>query len=291
MERKPVLASVKEAAVQVDSGMTIAIGGFISSNIPMAIIREIIRNEVKDLTIVAIPTGLEIDLLIASGCVKTLIVPYLGAEAITPISPVFRKAAENCEVEIFEVDSGMVLAALKAGMAGLPFAPWRGGIGTSLPDINPTLKTFRDPIENELLVAIPAIVPDVALIHAAYADPYGNIQHYSTSFADPIMARAAKTTIVQVEQLVPPDTFLGNPQKVSIPAIYVDCVVKVPYGSHPYASEGFYVADIEHLQAYIKDVNIGALSDYLNAYVLNPINHEDYLEFIGIKRLLSLGEY
>ncbi|WP_366922205.1 hypothetical protein MFMK1_002649 [Metallumcola ferriviriculae] len=294
MERKSVVTTVQEAAAKIENGMTVAIGGFISSNIPMVLIREMIRNKTKNLTIVAIPAGLEIDLLLAAGCVGKLIVPYVGAEAIAPISPIFRQTVEKGQVEVMEVDSGIVLAGLKAGVAGLPFMPWRGGVGTSLPELNPTLKVFNDPINGEPLLAVPAIVPDVAFLHAAYADKYGNVAHYGTTFMDKTMAGAAETTVVQVEQIIPHEFVMGKPNSVTIPNFYVDRIVKAPYGSHPYASEGFYSADIEHLQEYlhaVKSDDPDGVENYLNKYVTNLSDHEDYLETIGIRKLLSLAEF
>lgn len=293
MERNSLVVSIEEATAVVKDGMTIAIGGFITANIPMALIREIIRRKIKGLTIVAIPTGLEIDLLIEAGCVETIIVPYVGAESISSISPIFRHAAEKGKIKILEVDSGMVLAGLRAGIAGLPFSPWRGGVGTSLPDLNPYLKTFRDPINNEELIAVPAIVPDIALLHAASADKYGNVHYIGTSFVDKVMAQAANICIVQVERIIPHEAILSYPDITTIPNLFINFVVKAPYGAHPYASEGFYKADVQHLNDYLRVANSktkGDFDEYLNKYVIAPPSHEDYLDQIGIKRLLSLAE-
>jgi glutaconate CoA-transferase, subunit A len=263
----------------------------------MPIIRAIIRNGIKNLTVVgAASAGLETDLLIGAGCVKTVIAPMISGESLAPIGPSFRAFAQRGEIEVVELDEHMYYQGLRAAAALMPSLPWRGGIGTDYAKLNPRLKEFDDPITGERLLAIPAIDIDVALIHAGAADPYGNVQHVGTGFGDRAHHRAADQTIVTVEKVIPNEAVRADPYRTSIAS--VDAVVRAPYGSHPYASPGHYLEDAKHIREYVaaatamlKDRSRGPLDDYLRKYVLEPKTHADYLTRIGFERILSLHEF
>jgi glutaconate CoA-transferase, subunit A len=296
-ERKSLVIGEAEAAEMIRDGMTIAIGGFINSSHPMALVRQIIRRGIKNLTVVgAASGGLDLDLLIAAGCVKKLVTTYMGGEHYCPVAPFFRVAAQRGELEIFECDEGMFYCALRAAAQGLPSTPWKAGIGTSFPEINPEIKVYNDPISGEPVLAIPAITPELAIIYAAHSDAYGNVQHVGTGFGDRAMWRAAKRTIAQVERVLPNEEIRKDPRATSLYG--VDAVVRAPYGSHPFAGPGYYIEDGAHIReyvaagnAYAKNADRKPFEDYLRKYVLDPKTHEDYLEVIGIRRLISLHEY
>lgn len=296
-ERKEVVISEVEAGKWVKDGMTIAVGGFINSLHPMAIVRQIIRNRVKNLTLIGSGSaGLEIDLLIGAGCVKKLICPYVGAEELAPLGPIFRSTAQKGELEIWEIDEGQYYAGLRAAIYMLPFHPWRAGVGTSYPEVNPNFKLFKDPIKGETLLAIPPIEPELTILHAAYSDPYGNVQHEGSPLNDAILTKAADRTIVEVERIIPNEFVKRCPEKTTVAG--ADAIVPALYGSHPFASPGFYVEDIEHIKEYVtaatavlKANDRGPLEAYLEKYVYGLATHADYLEIVGIKQLLSLSEY
>lgn len=297
MKRKERVVSEEEACAWIEDGMTISIGGFITSSHPMALIRQIIKMSRRDLTIVgAASGGLEIDLLVGVGCVKKIICPYVGAESLAPVGPFFRHYAENGRIEIKECDEGQYYAGLRAAAQKLPYMPTRAGLGTSFPEVNPNMKVYQDPICGEPMVAIPAIKPDVALIYAAYSDPYGNVQFEGAGFGDRAHYRAANKTIVQVEKVIPNEEVRKNPYKTAIQG--ADLVVRAPFGSHPFSGPGFYLEDIAHIQEYIqaataytKNKNPKLFDAYLEKYVYGPSTHLDYLESIGVKRLFSLSQY
>jgi glutaconate CoA-transferase subunit A len=289
--------SVDEVVSLITDGMTVGIGGFINTGHPMALIRALIRSGVKDLTVVgAASAGLEVDLLIAAGSVSKVVAPYVGAEGIAPVGPAFRFAAEHGEIEIFELDEAHYYAGLRASAQGLPFNPWRAGIGTSLPDVNPSLVPFLDPIGREPLLAVPAIEIDVCLLHAAHSDIFGNVRHRGTRYGDTAMAAAAKSVAVSVEQVIPVEQTRANPLATSIDG--VDAVVRAGYGAHPFAAEGFYRPDEEHLREYVRAatelVKTGSregLETYLCRYVYGPKSHVEYLDLVGFERILALAEF
>ncbi len=280
----------------ISDGMTVAIGGYLTANKPMALIRQIIKKGIKDLTVVAFPSGIDLDLLIACGCVKKVICPYVGMESLSPIAPFFRMKAEEGSLEIKEVDVAMVLCMLRAGAQNLPFLPWKGGIGTSIPEINSDLKIIEDPFGSGQLLAIPPVFPDLALIHAAQSDIHGNIQHKGKPFTDGLIARASKKVIVQVERIVSNAEIKINCLETTIPAVLVDGVVLAHYGSHPLSSQGYYDEDEEYIKEYVGIANKfvkgdkGAFSEFTQKYIYAPSSLEDYLEAIGLRRLLSLKE-
>jgi glutaconate CoA-transferase, subunit A len=295
--RHAVTVDEATAVDGVRDGMTIAIGGFINAAHPMALVRALIRTGARDLTIVgAASSGLEVDMLIAAGCVRTLVSPSVGAEGLAPIGPAFRRAAQSGELELFELDEAHYYAALRAAAQRLPFNPWRAGVGTSYPDLNPRLRTFRDPIGNELLIAVPAIVIDVAFLHAAVSDPFGNVQHEGSGFGDRAIHAAADRTVVQVEQIVSNERIRQNPAATSIPG--ADAVVRSPYGAHPFASHGYYPADSAHILEYVDAANAwlksgsrSRVDEYLGRYVHGPVDHVEYLERVGLRQVLALTEY
>ena len=278
------------AAGWIEDGMTLAVG----SPTPMALLRQIIRRGVKDLTVVDV--GLSLDMLIAAGCVKKVVSYYAGGGFGVPVAPAFRAAAQRGDIRVWECEEGIVTSSLDAAAQGLPFLPWRGGVGTSLPDVNPDLKVFQDPISGETLLAVPPTKPDVAILHAAASDAYGNVQHVGgPGWLDLFMQRAADRTIVQVEKVVANEEIRKDPWATTIAG--ADAVVRVPYGAHPFYSRGYYVQDNAHLKTYLDASTAAARGDaatldaYLDRYCREPATHADYLERVGIRRLLELHEY
>jgi glutaconate CoA-transferase subunit A len=270
--------------------MTVAIG----QPTPMALVRQIIRRGLKDLTIV--DAGFSLDLLIAAGCVRKVVSYYAGGGFGNPVGPSFRRAAERGEIEVWECEEGILCAGLQAAAQSLPFLPWRGGVGTSLPEVNPDLKVFKDPISGETLIAVPPIKPDVAILHAANADAYGNVQHLGgPGWIDLFMYRAADRVIVQVDQVISNEQVRSDPWKTTIAD--ADAIVRAPFGAHPFYARGYHVQDNDHLKLYSDAAGRAAagdrktLEEYLDRYCRKPATHADYLETIGIKRLLELYEY
>src|SRR3990172_5000150 len=261
--------------------MTLAIGGFNTASKPMALVREIVRQGRRNLTVVATPLSIEVDLLIATGCAAKVIAPYVGAEALAPICPFYRAAVQQGTIEIREVDAGIVLTMLRAARQGLPFLPWRGGVGTSLPALNPDLKIIEDTFGGEQLLAVPPVHPDLAILHAAQADAYGNVQHLGNPFADALIAAAARHTIVQVERIVPNEVIRKAPELTTVLPIFVNAVVAAPYGAHPFFSQRHYVIDRVHIREYLEAGhaylagNKGPFEEYLDRYVYGPRGHED----------------
>jgi len=287
-KRKEVVTGVKGAAKEIKDGMTIAIGGLGNMNHSMAIIRELIKKGTKNLTLVGTAVGgLELDMLIGAGCVKKIIAPYI-------VGNCFRKAVEKGEIEVWECSEFILYAGLYAQSLGLGFMPCRGVAGTDIIKLNRDLVEFEGPIDREKYVAVPPINPDWAIIHTSWADVYGNGQHVGAVFDDRLLARAATRVMLTVEKIVPNEVIRKDPFKTFIP--YADVVVEVLYGSHPFGFLGFYKEDVEHITEIVKateDLRAGSSKswkEYLDKYIYSPDDHGQYLELIGISRLMKLRE-
>ena len=296
-QRKKRIIELDDTLAKVKDGMTIAIGGFINSSHPMLVVRGLIKRRLKNLTVLGpASSGLEIDLLIAAGVAKKVVAPYVGGEVLAPIGPAFRAAAERGKVEVFELDEAMYYCALRAAAQRVPFNPWRSGVGTSFTQMNPAIKEFKEPINGETLLAIPAINIDIAFLHAATSDAYGNVQYIGHGYGDRAIYAAADETYVQVEQVVSNEQIKADPLKTAIPG--ADGIIRAKFGAHPYSSPGHYIEDKAHIKRYVQAATAWAKSDdfaplqaYLDEFVTGPKDHAEYLERVGIRQLLALNEY
>jgi glutaconate CoA-transferase subunit A len=294
-KRRSVITSEKEAGSRIKSGMTIALGGFSVANHPMPIVRQLVKTGVKHLKVVGAATaGLDIDLLIAAGCVDKLIAPYVGGESYAPIGHGFRLAVENGDLELWECSEFILYARLQAQAMGLGFMPCRCGLGSSVPDLNPELKEFKDPIHGETYLAVPALEIDWAILHVGIADQYGNGQHLGSCFGDRLMAQAANRVMLVTEKIVPNAIIRSDPYRTSVP--YADVVVEAPFASHPFAAHAYYAEDARVIGEYVSATEARRKGDgapfsaFLAKYIFGPRDHNQYLQLIGSERLADLQQ-
>lgn len=180
---------------------------------------------------------------------------------------------------------------------GQEFFAWRGGIGSSVVDLNDELVVFESPLgDGKEYVAVPALPVDWAFLHVGEADKYGNGRHPGARFGDRIMARAADRVALTVEQLVDNDDIRRDPLMTSVP--YADAVVVAPYGAHPYASHGYYAEDAAHIEDYVRATagvrkgDRSGLDAYLETWVTGPDGHDAYVDVVGRDTLRALeAEY
>ena len=291
-----MLTSAREAAEAVRPGDTVAIGGVLNTSHPMPIVRELIRLGTGDLHVVGIASGLEVDMLIAAGLVRRLSSPTVQGESLHPgAGPAFRRAAQRGEIEVDEVDEGIVEVALQAAAQRLPFAPWLGGLGTSLPEVNPNLVEIEAPFGGQPVLAVKAIPVDVAFLHAAGSDRFGNVQAIGSGFGDKAMARAARLIFCTVDRVLADGAARAEPARTLVPG--ADGVVHAPFGSHPFASPGNYLTDEQQIRAYVeaatgwyREDDRAALDLHFERWVSGPRDHWDYLGRVGPRCLFGLEE-
>ena len=288
--RRERIIDEQQAAAWIEDGMSVAIG----EPAPMALVRRIIKRGVRNLTVVT--SGFALDMLIAAGCVRKTVSYYAGGGPGVPVMPSFRRAAERGEIEVWECEEGILCAGLQAAAQMLPFMPWRAGLGTSLPQINPDLKLFRDPIAGEELIAVPPIKPDLALLHAAAADAYGNVRHLGgPGWLDLFQHRAADRTIVQIEQVISNEEIRADPWATTIASADASCArpsARIHYIAAGFTSLTVRICTPTSRRPRRPPAAIAWRSKSIwTATAASPAGLADYLETIGMKRLLELHEY
>lgn len=240
-----------EIVGQLSDGMTLGIGGWGPRRKPMALVREILRSDLKDLTVVAYG-GADVGMLCAAGKVRKLVYAFVSLDAI-PLEPWFRKAREAGQVEVLELDEGMFQWGLKAAAFQLPFLPTRVGLGTDLAELG-GLKTVQSPYDDgEVLIAMPALKLDAALIHVNRSDWRGNVQVFGPDvYYDEWFARAAVKTYASCEELVDriEDYYPEEAQSNIVERCYISGVVEMPAGAHPSSMPPHYGWDMKAFKAY-----------------------------------------
>lgn len=245
------LISADEAVSVVRDGMTVGIGGWGPRRKPMALVRALLRSDVKDLTLISYG-GADVGLLCAAGKVRKVIFAFVSLDFM-PLEPAFRQVREQGAVEVMEVDEGMLLLGLRAGAWGLPFIPTPVGLGTDVVRNNPDIALVDSPYDEREYVAMPALRPDVAFIHATRADRRGVCEIASPDhYMDDLFARAAAHTVVSCDELVDSDHF-KDPQvarRVFWERCNTQAVVHQPGGAHPSSSDPLYGFDVGHYKHY-----------------------------------------
>jgi len=224
----------RDVIAELRDGMTIGIGGWGSRRKPMSLVREILRSDLGDLTLVSYG-GPDIGLLCAAGKVRKVIYGFVSLDSI-PLEPHFRIARQTAAIEAVELDEGMLQWGLYAAANRLPFLPTRAGLGSDVLTFNPQLKLVKSPYEDgEELVAMPAIELDVALIHMNRADAGGNGQFLGPDlFFDDLFCLAAKRRFMSCEKIIPTKDLLseGSLHTLKINRAMVDAVIEARGGAH-----------------------------------------------------------
>jgi glutaconate CoA-transferase subunit A len=284
------LISLRAAAAAVDDGAMVALGGGLSARLPMALVRELIRQRRSGLHVVGSAHGIDVDLLIGAGAIRRCEESYVGFEQDLGLAPSYRRAAEAGDIEIAESCCVTVLNQLRATEMGLPFLPVRGVKGSDLRLLHPEYSEVTCPFTGETLVAVPALRPDVALLHAPVGDRYGNLHLDQPYVLDERFAGASATVVATVDRIVPTDEVIRA--GVTIPAHLVSAVAEVPFGAHPASCYPNYAYDREHLTTYLQAAQSGGddLAKYLQQFVFD-VDEAGYRELIGKPQLERLANY
>lgn len=249
----------------------------------MALIRELLRCDADNLTIVSYG-GMDVGMLCAAGKIRKLVFAFVSMDFI-PLEPYFRKARQNGDIEVMEVDEGLLMMGLRAAAMGSPYIPTAVGLGTDVVTKNKALKIIESPYaDNKEWLAMPALNLDVALVHVNCADRRGVCEIQGPDhYMDDLYVRAAKQTIVSCDELVEPDYFHQNPQRVR--SVFwergqTNMVVHLPCGAHPGSCSPLYGLDLEHLRRYAASAkDPGGWAAYCNQYV--AVGAAEYLQQSG----------
>ena len=294
--RKSKVATVQAAVEELVPAVSesLWVGGMLMHNVPMALVRECIRQGKRFETLYAAPSAsFAADLLLGAGSVDRVICGYLGFEHLG-LAPVFRRVAEEgSAVEIIEADSGSLVLALQAGAWGQPFAVLPPGIEqTDLPTTSPMLyRALENPFTNDAAYAVKAIRPAVALLHCQQADEFGNGIFKGSRFVDRLLGLAADTVIMQVEGIIDNNQVIKYPLQTGLPGFRASAVVQVNFGCHPTSSHRYYNFDDVHLRLYMQAATTReGFEAYLEEYVMQPLDQEDYMRRVQNQDWGAIGQ-
>ncbi|OPY69715.1 MAG: Glutaconate CoA-transferase subunit A [Syntrophorhabdus sp. PtaU1.Bin002] len=300
------LMTAEEAVKRfIKEGSQIAIGGFTVARNPMAITYEIVRQGIRNIHLVCHSNGQALDVLIGAGCVRRVEIAYGGNGRFAPTCVRFKKAVQEGRIEFEDYSNYQMSLRFLAGALGIPFVPTKSGLGTDLityegfsqetrkeRKVSPkkfalVQNPFND--EEDRYVLLPALNPDVALIHAQYVGDDGTVRIKGLTFADIEEAKSADTVIVTCEEIVPRSFVRIDPDQNTFPPFLVDAIVRVPYGAHPTSCYSFYDYDARHLNLYRRVAEDDELfKEYLDEWVYGISSREAYLDKVGGATLVEI---
>ncbi|MBV8768004.1 MAG: CoA transferase subunit A [Hyphomicrobiales bacterium] len=283
--------TLEEAAKLVHDGDHVGIGGCTVSRTPLAMIWALIRARKRELVISRSITSTEGDLFFASGTSKHVITSWFTQGIVWGVSKVMRHHTEN-KLARFEEWSHMSIGLrYRAGAMGIPFMPSRTMLGSDVgKQVGDEIKVMDCPFTGEKIVLLPALNPDVALIHVQRCDAFGNAQLDGLQFMDIDMAMAANKVILTTERIVSNDQIRRTPDRTRIPFFTVDAVVEAPFGCAPHECYGLYEPFFTHLDHYAQVSSqdpVKGPQQYLEEFYYGPKSWPDYLAKLGMDALLD----
>jgi len=282
--------SLEEACRFVQDGDQVALGGSTASRTPMAMIWALIRARKKNLAVSRSIVSTEGDLLFASGASRRILTSWFSQGIVWGVSRVMRSYTESKRA-VFEEWSHMSIGLrYRAGAMGVPFLPMRSMMGSDVAGRLLDLREMDCPFTGEKLLLVPALNPDVALIHVQRCDPYGNAQIDGLLFMDVDIAMAANRVILTTERIVSNDQIRRAPDQTKIPFFAVEAVVEAPYGCAPHECFGAYEPFFSHMDYYAeltrKNPDAG-VREYLDRFYYSPKSWAEYLDLLGLEPLLD----
>jgi len=264
----------------VHDGDSVVMEGF-THLIPFAAGHELIRQRRQQLTLIRLTPDLIFDQMIAAGCARKLIFSWAGNPGVGSLHG-FRRAVEQgipAPLELEEYSHFGLALRLQAGAAGVPFLPTRNFAGTDLPRVNPSIRRVTCPHTGEELWSVPALTPDVAILHAQRADEEGNTQVWGLVGVLKEAAFASRRLIVVVEEVVSEEVIRRDPNRTLIPGFRVDAVVHEPFGAHPSFVQGYYDRDNAFYDRWDEiSCEADGLRRYLDKWVYDLPNRHAYIE-------------
>ena len=284
-------ASLTEAVAEhVHDGLSVAIEGF-TAFICFAAGHEIIRQGLRDLTLIRMTPDAVYDQMVAAGVARKLIFSYLGNPGVGPLHCI-RRAVEKgvpAPLELEEYSHFGMVARYSAAASGLPFQPLQSYFGTDLPRVNPGIKFIEDPYGAGRVAVVPPLHPDIAILHAQRADRDGNAHLWGLIGAQKEVAFAARKVILVVEELVSAEVIRSDPNRTLIPGLVVDALVVEPFGAHPSYVQGYYDRDNTfYLEWDRVSRDTASTEAWLQEWVLDTPDRAAYMAKLGHERRARL---
>ena len=282
------LISLSEAISKyVNDGDIVYAAGF-THLIPFAAGHEIIRQGKKNLTLARATPDLIYDMMVAAGCAKKVIFSYMGNPGVGSLR-IVRSAIEKGELEWDEYSHFGMITRLQAGASGLPFLPMNQTGATDLEKANPNIKRIPDPYGGKDVIVVPALNPDVAIVHVQRADANGNAHLWGIIGEQKEAAFAAKKVILTAEEIVAESVIRSDPNRTMIPGIVVSAVCHVPFACHPSYAQGYYDRDNEFYLAWDKvSESVETVKEWLDEWVYGVKDRNAYMEKLGKEKIKQL---
>jgi len=283
---KEKVMSLTEAVTLIPDNVHVAIGGCHYSRTPIALIWEIIRQKKSGLVFSKSITATEGDLLLVAGTTRHIITSWFSPGVTWGVSRIMRHFVQSGEATYEEWSHMSLGLRYRAAAMGVPFLPTRSMLGSDVYKQLTDIKEMQCPFTGDKLALVPALHPDVAIIHVQKADSYGNAQITGFPFMDKDIALAADRVILTTEQIIDNHEIRRTPDRTDIPFFCVDAVVEVPYGCVPHECYAAYEPDFNHMDMYVKlmmERSTEGVQEYLDKYVYAPQTFDDYLSLFKVK--------
>lgn len=283
---KEKVMGLTEAVSLIPNNVHVAIGGCHYSRTPMALIWELIRQRKNGLVFSKSITATEGDLLLVAGTTRHIITSWFSPGVTWGVSRIMRHFVQSGEATYEEWSHMSLGLRYRAAAMGVPFLPTRSMLGSDVYKQLTDIKEMECPFTGDKLALVPALHPDVAIIHVQKADAYGNAQIIGFPFMDKDIALAADRVILTAEQIIDNNEIRRTPDRTDIPFFCVDAVVEAPYGCLPHECYAAYEPDFDHMDMYVKlmmERTVEGVSEYLDKYVYAPQTFDDYLSLFKVK--------
>ncbi|GAC1347115.1 MAG: CoA transferase subunit A [Ktedonobacteraceae bacterium] len=287
------LTSMTEAIARyVPDGSSVAISLALEQMIPFAAAHEIIRQQRRDLTLIGPISDILFDQLIGAGCVEKIVAAWAG-NVSEGLGYCYRRSAEQSiprAITIEEHTNFTIALALQAAAVGSPYIPTRSTLGSDLAKHNSTFRQQRSPLDGTPLLLIPAVRPDVTIMHVQRSDEDGNAHLWGNMGISEEAMLAAKDVILSVEEVVARKVILSDPNRVLGPSFKVRAVVHEPWGGHPSPIQGYSNRDHQYFHEYHEQTRtVESFQKWLEEWVLKVPNRAAYVKKLSEERIDKLG--
>ncbi len=285
--------SMREAISQhVPDGAMVLLGAHMEQAIPFAAGHELIRQNRRDLTLVGPISDMLFDQLIGAGCASRVMAAWVG-NVSAGVGYCLRRAMEDSiphKLHMTDYSNFTMALALHAAALGIPFLPTYSTLGSDLLKKNGNLREFPSPVNEEKLIAVRALRPDISILHVQRCDQFGNAHTWGSLGVAVDAARAARKVILVTEEIVSPEVIASDPNRTLIPGFLVAAVVHEPLGAHPSPVQGYYGRDHQAFSEYHdQSRTLEGYEAWLAKFVTGVANRAEYLERVGTDRIKSLA--
>ncbi len=288
MAQASKIASMHEAiARNITRGSMVLMGAQLEQMIPFAAGHEMIRQGCRDLTLVGPISDILFDQVIGAGCAERVFAAWVG-NVSAGLGHCFRRAVEQSQpraVQMVDYSNFTLALALHAGALGVPFMPTYSTLGSDLLKKNGNLREFPSPVNEEKLIAVRALKPDVAILQVQRADCHGNAHLWGNLGVAVDGARASRRVIAVAEEIVEPEVIASDPNRTLLPGFLVSAVVHEPWGAHPSPVQGYCGRDHEFFTEYHQQTQFAdGFEKWLEHWVTQVPDRAGYLERLGAAR-------